>query len=289
MNNKPKQSLPRLINAVEDKVVTRFPPEASGYLHLGHIKALLLNYLYAKEYNGKIILRFDDTNPEKENQTFEQAILADIKTLNLECDTITYASDYFDQIIEFAHTLVTNNLAYVDFNSGEQISNDRSNFRASRYRDTNTEINRFNFCEMISGNLTNCCLRAKIDYKSKNGCMRDPVIFRQKNQSHPRHGSKYLVYPTYDFACPILDALQGITHAMRSVEYKDRDSQYNWFLDKLGLKNGLYPIIMDYGKLIFSHTVLSKRKLAKLVEFGLVDGWNDPRMPTIRGILSSGI
>ena len=281
--------LPKLKNAILGQVITRFPPEASGYLHLGHVKALLLNYLYAKEYEGKIILRFDDTNPEKENAVYEQAILADIKTLNLDCDMVTYASDYFDQIIDYATTLINNNLAYVDFSSAEEINQQRDKFLPSQYRDTNVEINLEHFSVMRNGKNLNSCLRAKIDYASKNGCLRDPVIFRSKDMVHPRYDAKYFIYPTYDFACPILDAVQGVTHAMRSVEYKDRDSQYEWFLRALNLKNGSYPIISDYGKLSFSHTVLSKRKLAKLVENGQVDGWSDPRMPTVRGVIRAGI
>ena len=282
------RSLPDLKHAVMNRVVTRFPPEASGYLHLGHIKALLLNYLYAKKYNGKIILRFDDTNPEKESVTYEQAILADINMLGLLCDETTYASDYFDIIMVYASKMIKNGLAYVDFSTPEKINDDRSKLRASQYRDTDIDTNYLNFMKMQSGQNKNCCLRAKIDYASKNGCMRDPVIYRSKNTPHPRHGTTYAIYPTYDFACPVLDAIQGVTHAMRSVEYRDRDSQYDWFLTKLELKYECYPIISDYGKLNFSHTVLSKRKLAKLVEASLVDGWSDPRMPTLRGLIRRG-
>lgn len=281
--------LPKLKGDVMGKVVTRFPPEASGYLHLGHIKALLINYLYAKQYEGKIILRFDDTNPDKEDSSCEQAILEDIASLGIVCDKITYASDYFDDIITHALQLISKGLAYVDFSTVDEISDDRIKFRASKYRDTEVDVNLNNYIKMLRGEINNCCLRAKIDYASKNGCMRDPVIFRSKKCSHPRHGDKYVIYPTYDFACPILDAIQGVTHAMRSLEYKDRDSQYEWFLNRLDLKNENYPLISDYGKLNFSHTILSKRKLTKLIDAGLVNGWADPRMPTIRGIIKKGI
>ena len=278
-----------LKDALDGKVITRFPPEASGFLHLGHIKALLLNYCYAKQYNGKLILRFDDTNPDKENVVYEQAIMDDIQTLGLSYDIQTYASDYFDRIIELAIELIKKGLAYVDFSTQETIEQNRIQFIPSQYRDTNIDTNRKLFQQMLIGDNKNGCLRAKIDYTSKNGCMRDPVIMRPKNRSHPRQGTKYCIYPTYDFACPILDALEGVTHAMRSVEYKDRDAQYEWFLDRLGLKNGLYPIILNYGKLSFTHTVLSKRKLAKLIDTNFVDGWSDPRLPTIRGILRNGM
>lgn len=282
--------LSELPNAVDGLVVTRFPPEASGYLHLGHIKALLINYLYAKKYNGKIILRFDDTNPEKENSLYEQAILEDIKLLGLECDEVTYTSDYFPIIEQMAIALIRESLAYVDFSTGGEINNSRAKLLPSPYRNSAVGENLAHFDSMRLGNLTNCCLRAKIDYTSRNGCMRDPVIYRAKAVEHPRHGSAYCIYPTYDFACPILDAQQGVTHAMRSVEYSDRDCQYDWFLFHLNLYHGgRYPLVSEYGKLNFTNTVLSKRKLAVLVGEKLVDGWNDPRMPTLRGIIRRGI
>lgn len=281
-------NLPPLRDA--EKMVTRFPPQANASLHLGHLKALLLNYLYAKKYNGKIILRFDDTNPEKEKIEYEKSICDDIHMLGLDCDEVTYASDYFDQIIDCAFKLISMGLAYIDFTDADTINSMRLELKPSAYRDSLANYNELCFRQMVEGKLTNCCLRAKIDYESKNGCMRDPVIFRYKNSKHPRHGDKYKIYPTYDFACPILDSLQGVTHAMRSVEYKDRDSQYQWFLTNLDLKhNTKYPIISDYGKLSFSHSVLSKRKLTKLVDNELVDGWSDPRLPTIRGIIRRGI
>lgn len=281
--------------AIDHRVVTRFPPEASGYLHLGHVKALMLNYLYAKKYHGKIILRFDDTNPDKENQLYEQAIECDIKTLDLDCDRVTYTSDYFDQLINYAKVLIAKDLAYIDEQSFETIQKERSEFKPSPYRENgenHIETNLKKFDAMCNGLIKDCCLRAKISFDSKNGAMRDPVIYRYKDTDHPRTGSKYKLYPTYDFACPIVDSLEGVTHTMRSVEFRDRDVQYNWFLDNLDLKYGdlkQFPHIKEYGKLNFSHTVLSKRKLAKLVDNGLVSGWDDPRMPTVRGILRRGM
>lgn len=283
------RALPKLKKATKGNVVTRFPPEASGYLHLGHLKALLINHLYAQEYEGRMILRFDDTNPDKESSLYEQAILEDIRTLNIAYGEATFASDYFDNIIDYAKALITKGLAYVDFSSAEEINMQRINLDSSPYRNTDSIINQDQFAKMCNGTAKSCCLRAKIDYTSKNGCMRDPVIFRQKEMVHPRHGTKYKIYPTYDFACPILDAIQGVTHAMRSTEYLDRDSQYRWFLTNLNLWNGIYPLLMDYGRMSFTHTVLSKRNLAKLVEAGLVDGWSDPRMPTLRGVWRCGI
>lgn len=287
--SKENKLLPPLPNGINGQVVTRFPPENSGMLHLGHLKALLINYLYAKQYNGKIILRIDDTNPSKEKSIYTEAILADIERLHLECDQITYASDYFDVIIDYAHKLLRKDLAYIDFSNNETIKKNRLNLEPTLYRAVDIDTNIENFNLMMSGEITNACLRAKIDFKNKNGAMRDPVIFRYKNLAHSRTGTKYLIYPTYDFSCPILDSIQGVTHAMRSIEYTDRDIQYNWFLEKLGLKNKNYPKIMNYGKLNFMYTVLSKRKLTKLIDANLVEGWSDPRMPTIQGILRKGI
>ena len=284
-----KKSLPNLPHAQHKSVVTRFPPEASGYLHLGHIKALLLNYLYAKKYDGKIILRFDDTNPDKESPLYEQAILEDIQMLGLNCDEITYASDYFDKIEELAIYLIKQSLAYVDFRTKNEIADGRAKLLPSPYIDSTVEDNLIFFDHMRAGIISDCCLRAKIDYCSKNGCLRDPVIYRAKHGSHPRQSTKYCIYPTYDFACPILDAQQGVTHAMRSVEYSDRNILYEWFLTHLNLKNGPYPIVSEYGKLNFTHTVLSKRKLGQLIDAHLVDGWDDPRLPTLRGIMRKGI
>jgi len=285
-------NLPELENAIDGKVVTRFPPECSGYLHLGHVKALLLNYLYAKKYHGKIILRFDDTNPEKEKIEYEEAIKEDIHKLELDCDVNTFTSSYFPQILNYARKLISIGLAYVDSTNSDLVQNLRAEFKPSPCRDQDVETNLELFDKMIRGENQNSCLRAKIDYKSKNGCMRDPVIYRFKAINHPKTGTTYLVYPTYDFACPIVDSLEKVTHAMRSNEYRDRDMQYNWFLDKLELRHGelkLYPLIKEYGKLNFTHTILSKRKLLQLVEADLVTGWDDPRMPTVRGIIRRGM
>ena len=284
--------LPELPNAVDGQVITRFPPEASGFLHLGHIKALMLNHSYARKYHGKIILRFDDTNPDKENKVYEEAIEADIETLHLTCDQITFTSDYFDQMLSYAQQLIVNGLAYVDDTTANEMQQLRSGFKPSVYQDTTPEENQIKFEKMIDGTDTTSCLRAKIDFASKNGCLRDPVIYRSKAQPHPRTGTTYKIYPTYDFACPIVDSIEKITHTMRSVEYKDRDAQYNWFLTRLYLQHGdsnQYPIIKEYGKMSFKFTVLSKRKLAKLVDAKLVDGWDDPRMPTVRGIIKRGM
>jgi len=289
--------LPNLPNAQQGAVVTRFPPEAAGYLHLGHIKALLINYSYAKKYNGKFILRFDDTNPDKEKTIYEQAIRDDIDLLGLTADEITFASAHFELMERLAKNLIEENLAYVDFSTKEEIKFSRANLSASPYRNSTVADNTTAFEKMQMGIYLNCCLRAKIDFKSANGSMRDPVIYRAKSAIHPRQGSKYHIYPTYDFSCPILDIVEKVTHAMRSVEYSDRKKQYEWFINALKLRNEAdpYPILSDYGKLNFSHTVLSKKKLVGLIGNSQTDDptqistWCDPRMPTIRGIMRSGI
>jgi glutamyl/glutaminyl-tRNA synthetase len=280
-------SLPELEGAIDGAFCSRFPPEASGPLHLGHLKALLINSLYARKYHGIMILRFDDTNPEKEDIAFEKAIEADISSLGVAYDKLSYTSDYFPQIIEMAKVLIEKGLAFVDTTDAEEVSSLRSSLKPSIYRDQAVSETMSLFEKMIVGESPTSCLRAKIDYRSKNGCMRDPVIFRSKNIPHPRSLDAYKIYPTYDFSCPIIDSLDGITHAMRSVEYTDRLVQYNWFLDNLPLKNK--PLVIEYGKLNFSHTVLSKRKLGKLVKEGLVSGWDDPRMPTVEGIFRRGM
>lgn len=324
-------------NPQKGKVVTRFPPEASGYLHLGHIKALLHNYLYAKKYEGKIILRFDDTNPDKEKELFEQAIKEDIVKLGLTCDSLTHASDYFHLIDVCAQQLISKHLAYMDFSTDEEIGKQRATLVPSPFRDSSIEDNLREFDLLMKGEKTSGCLRAKIDYRNVNGCLRDPVLYRYKEIIHPRNPNRK-AFPTYDFSCPLLDKIQGVTHAMRSIEYQGRDNQYKWFLKYVDLLSILYPtantslntslstscddisemdykevfkpllmirkkqyryeksdlelvdpIPMSYGRLNFTNTVLSKRKLGKLVDLGLTSGWDDPRMPTLRGILRAGM
>nr|CAI5819600.1 unnamed protein product [Callosobruchus analis] len=235
------------------KVVVRFPPEASGYLHIGHAKAALLNQYYQEAFQGKLIMRFDDTNPAKENVHFEKVILEDVAMLEIKPDMFTHTSQYFDLMLEYC---VEKNLAmWEEMKKGTQKGQQ-------------------------------CCVRAKIDMQSANGCMRDPTIYRCKNEPHPRTGDKYKVYPTYDFACPIVDSIEGVTHTLRTMEYHDRDPQFYWFIDALGLRK---PYIWEYSRLSMTNTVLSKRKLTWFVNEGLVDGWDDPRMPTVRGVLRRGM
>ena len=275
-----------LKGAKEGEVVTRFPPEPSGYLHIGHIKAANLNYHYAKMFKGKMIMRFDDTNPAKEKPEFEEAILKDLESLDIIPDKMVRTSDHFDAIIERATEMVSKGLAYCDKSTGDEIAEQRAKFQPSKFRDTTPEENLAIWKSMLEGENKEFALRAKIDYKSKNGTMRDPVIFRHCETPHQTTGTKYKVYPTYDFACPIVDHLDGVTHAMRTNEYADRIPQYQWFLQKMQLRD---IHIHEYSRLNFIFTTLSKRKLNLLVDKKVVSGWDDPRFPTVRGVLRRGM
>jgi len=270
------------------KVVTRFPPEASGYLHIGHAKAALMNQYYKDMYKGKLIMRFDDTNPAKENAHFEQIILEDIKSLQLTPDMYTRTSDHFDKLMIYAVQLIKQGDAYCDNTPAEEMRKYREERQPSPNMTMSPEETLRIFEEMKKGSPEGFknCLRAKIDYKSDNGCMRDPVLYRCRNESHVAQGDKYKAYPTYDFACPIVDSVEGVTHALRTSEYLDRDVQYYWIIDKLGLRK---PFIYSYSRLNLINTVLSKRKLTYLVDEKFVDGWDDPRFPTVRGGLRRGL
>ncbi|XP_017877336.1 bifunctional glutamate/proline--tRNA ligase [Ceratina calcarata] len=266
------------------KVVVRFPPEASGYLHIGHAKAALLNQYYADTFQGQLIMRFDDTNPAKENVQFEKAILEDLELLQIKPDRFTHTSDYFDLMLEYCTKLIKDGNAYVDDTPADVMKEQRDKKEMSANRNNSIEKNLHLWNEMQQGQ--ECCVRAKIDYQSANGCLRDPTIYRCKPEPHPRTGRKYKVYPTYDFACPIVDAIENVTHTLRTTEYHDRDAQFYWIIDALGLRR---PYIWEYSRLNMTNTVLSKRKLTWFVDQGLVDGWDDPRFPTVRGILRRGM
>nr|XP_048699171.1 bifunctional glutamate/proline--tRNA ligase isoform X3 [Caretta caretta] len=270
------------------KVIVRFPPEASGYLHIGHAKAALLNQHYQVNFKGKLIMRFDDTNPEKEKEDFEKVILDDVAMLHIKPDQFTYTSDHFETIMKYAEKLIQEGKAYVDDTPAEQMKMEREQRIESKHRNNSVEKNLQMWEEMKKGTECGqmCCLRAKIDMNSNNGCMRDPTLYRCKNQPHPRTASNYNVYPTYDFACPIVDSIEGITHALRTTEYHDRDEQFYWIIEALGIRK---PYIWEYSRLNLNNTVLSKRKLTWFVNEGLVDGWDDPRFPTVRGVLRRGM
>ncbi|KAK0088690.1 hypothetical protein PV325_010958 [Microctonus aethiopoides] len=277
-----------LPNAEMGKVVVRFPPEASGYLHIGHAKAALLNQHYAELFNGTLIMRFDDTNPAKENVEYEKAILKDLELLEIKPDRFTHSSDYFDIMLNYCEELIKNNKAFVDNTPAQIMKDEREQRIPSKNRNNSVELNLKLWNEMIKGTRIGQenCVRAKIDYESVNGCMRDPTIYRCKPESHPRTGKKYNVYPTYDFACPIVDSIEGVTHTLRTTEYHDRDDQFYWFIEALKLRR---PYIYEYSRLNMTNTVLSKRKLTWFVEEKIVDGWDDPRFPTVRGILRRGM
>ncbi|XP_037342517.2 bifunctional glutamate/proline--tRNA ligase isoform X2 [Pungitius pungitius] len=270
------------------QVVVRFPPEASGYLHIGHAKAALLNQHYQITFKGKLIMRFDDTNPEKEKEDFEKVILEDVAMLQIHPDQFTYTSDHFPTIMGFAEQMLQEGKAYIDNTPPEQMKLEREQRIESKCRNNTVEQNMKMWSEMKAGSVSGqtCCMRAKIDMNSNNGCLRDPTLYRCKNTPHPRTGGSYKVYPTYDFACPIVDSLEDVTHALRTTEYHDRDEQFYWIIDALRLRK---PHIWEYARLNLNNTVLSKRKLTWFVDQGFVDGWDDPRFPTVRGVLRRGM
>lgn len=278
-----------LTGAVQGKVVTRFPPEASGFLHIGHAKAALVNRMLADKYDGKMLFRFDDTNPAKEKDHFEQAILDDLETLGVKFDAgPTYSSDYLSYFEEKATELISKGLAYCDKTPRQIMQECRFNGTATTYRENTVEENMRLWREMEKGSVEGLetCLRAKISVDDVNKAMRDPVIYRVNQTPHARQGTKYNVYPTYDFCCPLVDSLEGVTHALRTNEYHDRNAQYNWFCDNLQIRT---PIVEDFSRLNMEYSLMSKRKLTQLVDTGVVDGWDDPRFPTVRGLVRRGL
>ncbi|KAI9458287.1 glutamate-tRNA ligase [Russula earlei] len=271
-----------LQNAKKGEVVTRFPPEPSGYLHIGHTKAAVLNKYFAEMYNGKMIVRFDDTNPSKERAEFEETILEDLNLLDIKAD------NGHAYIYEYAIKIIKTEKAYADDTEQAQMREERGQGIASRRRGATVEENLSRFEEMTKGTKEGIrwCLRAKMSVDNPNKAMRDPVIYRCNLDPHHRTGSKWKVYPTYDFACPVVDVLEGVTHALRTMEYRDRNQQYHWIIEALGLR----PVnIWDFSRLSFVYTLLSKRKLRWFVDEGLVSGWDDPRFPTVRGIRRRGM
>lgn len=278
-----------LPNAKVGEVVTRFPPEPSGYLHIGHAKAAVLNEYFAKEYKGKLIVRFDDTNPSKEKMEFEESIIEDLALMGIKPNVVTYSSDYFDQMYDLAVKMIKDGKAYCDDTPSEKMREERMVGDASARRERSVEENLHVFTELMKNGtdegLKNC-LRAKIDYKALNKALRDPVIYRCNLTPHHRTGSKWKMYPTYDFCSPIVDALEGVTHALRTNEYRDRNPQYEWMQTTLGLR---HVDIWDFGRVNFMRTLLSKRKLQWFVDKGLVGNWDDPRFPTFKGVRRRGM
>ena len=298
MNNINKNFIQRIIDDDNDsgkfnnKVHTRFPPEPNGYLHIGHAKAICLNYNIAEEYNGKCNLRFDDTNPIAEEDEYVRSIQEDVKWLGFDSEKRVYfASDYFQQMYEYALQLIKNNNAYVCELSPQEIKNTRGTLQKpgtqSPYRDRAQEENLDLFNRMKSGEFENGSktLRAKIDMSHPNMNMRDPVIYRILHANHHRTGDKWCIYPMYDWAHGLEDSIEGVTHSLCSLEFEDHRPLYDWYLDKLEV---YHPQQIEFARLNLSYTVMSKRKLKLLVENDHVTGWDDPRMPTISGFKRRG-
>ena len=270
-------------------VVTRFPPEPSGFLHIGHAKAALLNDYFAhKKYKGTLILRFDDTNPSKETQEFQDSIVEDLAMLGVSPDKTSHTSDYFQQLHDYCVQMIDEGNAYADDTEQEILRKERMAGVPSKRRDYPPQDSLAKFKEMKAGSEEGkrWFIRAKISPDDPNGALRDPVIYRCNPRPHHRTGDTWKIYPTYDFCCPIVDALEGVTHALRTTEYKDRDAQYQWMIKALRIRN-VYN--WDFARMNFIRTLLSKRKLTQFVENGTVWGWNDPRMPTVRGIRRRGM
>jgi len=272
-------------------IQTRFPPEPNGYLHIGHAKAICLDFGLADEFGGKTNLRFDDTNPEKEEQEYVDSIMKDVRWLGFEWERLCYASDYFDQLYEWAIKLIKDGKAYVDDLSAEEIRDHRGTLtepgKESPYRNRSVEENLDLFERMHKGEFPDGSrvLRAKIDMTSRNLNMRDPVMYRILHASHHRTGDKWCIYPMYDYAHGQSDSIEGITHSMCTLEFEDHRPLYNWFIQQLGI----FPSQQyEFDRLSLTYTLLSKRRLLKLVQEKHVTGWDDPRMPTLSGIRRRG-
>ncbi len=279
-------------NKNEGRVHTRFPPEPNGYLHIGHAKSICLNFGVADEFDGLCNLRFDDTNPIKEEAEYVQSMKKDIRWLGFDWeDREYYASDYFDKLYEFAVTLIKAGKAYVDDLNAEQIREFRGTLtepgKNSPYRDRTVEENMDLFERMRAGEFGDGqkVLRAKIDMASGNINLRDPVMYRILHAKHHRSGDKWCIYPTYDWAHGQSDSIEGITHSLCTLEFEDHRPLYDWFLDQLGIH---HPQQIEFARLNLNYTVMSKRKLQRLVQEGHVRGWDDPRMPTISGMRRRG-
>lgn len=275
----------------DGRVLTRFPPEPNGYLHIGHAKAICLNFGLAQRYNGKTNLRFDDTNPVKEDVEYVDSIKEDVKWLGFEWAEELYASDYFDKLYELAVELIKQNLAYVDDSTAEEIAVQKGTPTepgvANEFRSRSIEENLQLFADMKAGKYPDGAkvLRAKVDMASPNMHLRDPLMYRIKHAHHHRTGDAWCIYPMYDFAHGQSDAIENITHSICTVEFIPHRPLYEWFIEQLGL----FPSKQyEFARLNLNYTVMSKRKLLQLVEEGHVDGWDDPRMPTISGLRRRG-
>ncbi|UTP72170.1 glutamine--tRNA ligase [Alteromonas sp. LMIT006] len=282
-----------LASGVHQTVQTRFPPEPNGYLHIGHAKSICLNFGIAEDYNGTCNLRFDDTNPEKEDIDYVNSIQDDVQWLGFSWDgDVRYSSNYFDALYGYAVELIEKGLAYVDFSSQEAMREMRGTLKEpgtnSPYRDTTAEENLALFKQMREGKFKEgeCCLRAKIDMASPFMCMRDPVLYRVKFAHHHQTGDKWCIYPMYDFTHCISDAIENISHSLCTLEFQDNRRLYDWVIEHISIETT--PRQYEFSRLNLEYTVLSKRKLIELVDGNHVDGWSDPRMPTIAGLRRRG-
>ena len=285
-----------LNSELHSSIQTRFPPEPNGYLHIGHAKSICLNFGLAQDYNGKCNLRFDDTNPAKEDMEFVDSIKTDVKWLGFEWDgEIQYSSNYFSKFYEYAIELINKGLAYVCFLNAEETREYRGTLKevgkASPYRETSVEENLELLAKMKEGKFSEgeCVLRAKIDMASSFMCMRDPALYRIRFDKHHQTGNEWRIYPMYDFAHCISDAIEGVTHSLCTLEFQNNRHLYDWILEHLDDFNKPdRPHQYEFSRLNLEYTVMSKRKLQQLVEDKLVEGWNDPRMPTISGLRRRG-
>ena len=282
-----------LASGKHNSIQTRFPPEPNGFLHIGHAKAICLSFGIAQDYNGKCNLRFDDTNPEKEDIDYVHAIQKDVQWLGFEwAGDVHYSSDYFEQLHDFAVELITKGLAFVCFLNGDEMREYRGTLnkpgKDSPYRDTSVEENLALFAKMRNGEFKEgeCSLRAKIDMSSSFMCMRDPIIYRVRFAHHHQTGDKWCIYPMYDFTHCLSDAIEGITHSLCTLEFQDNRRLYDWVIDNVSVP--AKPHQYEFSRLNLEYTLMSKRKLNTLVEEKLVDGWDDPRMPTIAAFRRRG-
>ena len=281
-----------LASGKHDSIITRFPPEPNGYLHIGHAKSICLNFGLAEEFNGKVNMRFDDTNPLKEDEEYVNSIKEDVKWLGFNWDNLFFASDYFDEMYKRAIVLIKKGKAYVCDLSQEEIRETRGTLtepgKESPYRNRSVEENLDLFERMKNGEFKDGekVLRAKIDMASPNLNFRDPVIYRISHSTHHNTGDKWCIYPMYSFAHPLEDAIEGITHSICTLEFEDQRPLYDWVVRECEMES--VPRQIEFARLNLTNTVMSKRKLKLLVDEGITDGWDDPRMPTISGVRRRG-
>ena len=280
------------LSDTQTSLKTRFPPEPNGYLHIGHAKSICLNFGVAEEFSGTCNLRFDDTNPDKEDDQYVHAIKEDVEWLGFQWERLEFASNYFEQLYHYAQQLIRDGHAYVCDLNAEQVREYRGTLteagKNSPYRERTVEENLALFERMRSGEFKEgeCVLRAKIDMASPNINLRDPALYRIKHSDHHRTGNTWCIYPMYDYAHCVSDAIEGITHSLCTLEFEDHRPLYDWILDTLNTPN--HPQQIEFARLSLDYTVTSKRKLLQLVEEGHVDAWDDPRMPTISGLRRRG-